>query len=151
MQTLTIIRRWLLIVLSIGLVGTGTELLLIEHYEEPVQLVPIVFIAAALAVVLWHLVKRDAASVRALQGTMLLFLLAGTAGFGYHYRGAAQFQIEIDPSQSRWTIFKKAIRAKAPPVLASGIMLQWGLIGLIYAYRHPALEREMLGTEAMEQ
>ena len=34
------------------------------------------------------------------------------------------------------------MRAKAPPVLASGIMVQFGLLGLVYAYRHPALDTE---------
>jgi hypothetical protein len=140
MTTLAVIRGWLFAVLGLGLVGTGIELLLLEHYETAVQFVPLVSIALALGAVIWHTIKRDALSIRALQATMVLFVAAGIAGTGFHLRGAAQFQLEIDPSQSRWDIFKKAMRSKAPPVLAPGLMLQLGLVGLAYAYRHPALD-----------
>jgi hypothetical protein len=140
MNTLSLIRRWLLAVLGLGLVGTGAELVLLEHYETAVQWVPLGFIALALAVLIWHSIKGNALSIRVLQATMLLFLIGGVAGVGFHLRGAAEFQLEIDPSQSRWNIFKKVMRAKAPPVLAPGIMVQLGLVGLVYAYRHPALD-----------
>jgi hypothetical protein len=140
MNTLSVIRRWLLAVLGLGLVGTAAELVLLEHYETAVQWVPLISIALALAVLVWHRVKGDALSIRALQATMLLFLVAGMVGTGFHLLGAAEFQTEIDPSQSRWEIFKKAMRSKAPPVLAHGLMVQLGLVGLAYAYRHPALD-----------
>jgi hypothetical protein len=142
MNTLSVVRQWLFAVLALGLVGAGIELILLEHYETAVQFVPIVFIALALVVLVWHRVKDDALSIRALQGTMVLFLMAGIAGTGFHFRGSAEFQLEIDPSQGRWEIFKKVMRAKAPPVLAPGLMVQLGLIGLVYAYRHPALDDE---------
>jgi len=140
MNTLSLIRRSLLAILGLGLAGTGAELVLLEHYETAVQWMPLLFIALAIAVLIWHSIKGDALSIRVLQGTMLLFLIGGVAGVGFHLRGAAQFQLEIDPSQSRWNIFKKVMRAKAPPVLAPGIMVQLGLVGLVYAYRHPALD-----------
>ena len=75
---------------------------------------------------------------------MVLFLFAGAAGMWFHFRGGAEFQLEIDPAQSRWNVFTKVMRAKAPPVLASGVMMQLGLLGLVYAYRHPALQTELL-------
>src|SRR5712671_5893134 len=140
MNTLSVIRRCLFGVLALGLVGTGIELVLLEHYETAVQFVPLVSVALALAVLVWHKVKGDALSIRVLQAMMVLFVIAGIAGAGFHFRGAAEFQLEIDPSQSRWTIFKKVMRAKAPPVLAPGLMIQLGLVGLVYAYRHPALQ-----------
>jgi hypothetical protein len=140
MNTLSVLRRWLLAILGLGLVGTGAELVLLEHYETAVQWVPLAAVALALAVLIWHTVKGDALSIRALQATMVLFLVAGVAGTGFHFRGSAEFQLEIDPSQSRWEIIKKAMRSKAPPVLAPGLMMQLGLVGLAYAYRHPALD-----------
>jgi hypothetical protein len=148
-NTLSVIRRYLLAVLALGLVGTGIELVLLEHYETPVQFVPLVSVALALGVLIWHRVKADALSIRALQATMLLFLVAGIAGVGFHLRGAAQFQLEIDPSQRGWDIFKKAMRAKAPPVLAPGLMLQLGLVGLVYAYRHPALDASEFRSQSL--
>jgi hypothetical protein len=149
MNVLYVIRRCLLAVLALGLVGTGIELILLEHYEDTLQFVPLVFTAMALAAVIWHRVKDDALSIRALQITMLLFLVAGIAGAGLHFQGAAEFQLEIDPSQSRWEIFKKAIHAKAPPILAPGLMVQLGLVGLVYAYRHPALDASELRSQSV--
>ena len=151
MNTLSVIRRWLLAVLALGLVGTGAELVLLEHYETAVQWVPLVSVALALAVLIWHRVKGDALSIRALQATMMLFLAAGIAGVGFHFRGGAEFQLEIDPSQSRWEIFKKAMRSKAPPVLAPGLMVQLGLVGLAYAYRHPALDASELHSSSQSE
>ena len=134
------LRRALFAVLVFGLVGTGTELILIQHYEDWLQFVPLVCVAAALILAGWHGLAQSARSVRALQATMALFIVAGAVGAGLHYRGGAEFQREMDPSQSRWQVFKKVMRAKAPPVLASGIMVQLGLVGIIYAYRHPAFD-----------
>jgi hypothetical protein len=142
MSTLAVVRRWLLAVLMLGVGGTGVELFLIEHYEDTLQLVPLATITIAILVLVWHVVKGGAPSVRALQATMVLFLVAGAAGMWFHFRGGAEFQLEIDPAQTRWNIFTKVMRAKAPPVLASGVMVQLGLLGLVYAYRHPALETE---------
>lgn len=150
MNTLSTIRRALFAILVFGLSATGIDLVLIQHYEDTLQIVPLVLVAVALVVALWHGMARNATSVRALQGTMALFLLAGAVGAGLHYRGGAQFQLEIDPSQTRWQVFKKVMRAKAPPVLASGLMVQLGLVGLVYAYRHPALGATKLRASTME-
>jgi hypothetical protein len=150
MSTLSKIRQALFAVLLFGLAGTGVELVLIEHYEDTLQIVPLALVAVGLAVAIWHGVMRNARSVRVLQGTMALFLVAGGVGAALHYRGGAQFQLEIDPSQSRWQVFKKVMRSKAPPVLASGVMVQLGLVGLVYAYRHPALGVSRLRSSTME-
>ena len=135
------IRRWLLWVLVLGLVGTEAELLLLEHYEDPWQLIPLFLIALAMAVLAWHTRQRDAASLRALRVLMVLFLVAGLAGVALHFRGASEFQLEIDPAMGAWDLVKKVMRAKAPPVLAPGVMLQLGLIGLAYAFTNSREKR----------
>jgi len=130
------IRWWLLAVLVFELVGTLIELLLLQHFEELLQWVPLVLIVLTLLLVAWHLARPQPATVRALQATMCAFVLAGLVGIGAHLQGAAEFQLEMDPSQPRWNVFKKALQAQAPPALAPGVMLQMGLLGLIYTYRH---------------
>jgi hypothetical protein len=127
------LRRWLFWVLVLGLAGTETELLLLEHYEDPWQFIPLVLIACAIAVLVWHSRRSDAGSVRAMQILMGLFVLAGFIGVTLHFRGAAEFQRESDPAMGTWDLVKKVMRAKAPPVLAPGVMLQLGLIGWAYA------------------
>jgi hypothetical protein len=128
------LRRWMLWVLVLGLVGTETELLLLEHYEDPWQFVPLVLIALGFAVLVWHARRGSEASMRLLKIIMALFLIAGFAGLALHFRGAVKFQLELDPTIGAWEMVKKVMRVKAPPVLAPGVMLQLGLIGLAYAY-----------------
>ncbi len=134
-DTLSILRWGVLSVLGLGLTGVGVELLLIQHYEEPWQLAPLILVAVSLAVILWHAAGRSRASVRGLQAAMLLCLVGGLTGVGLHFRGAAEFQLEIDPSMTGTALVRKVMRAKAPPVLAPGVMVQLGLLGLVYAHR----------------
>jgi hypothetical protein len=42
--------------------------------------------------------------------------------------------MEMDADQRRSEMFWKVLRAKSPPALAPGVMVQLGLLGLIYAY-----------------
>jgi hypothetical protein len=128
------LRRWILAVLMLGLLGTGTELVLLEHYDKPLQLVPVVLIAIAIAVIVWHALKQDPASRQVFVIVMAVFVLAGFVGFVAHFIGSAEFQLELDPSMSTWGLVGKVLRAKAPPLLAPGMMLQLGLLGLAYIY-----------------
>ena len=125
------LQRGLLAVLFIGLVGTAVELVLLEHYEDPWQLVPLTLIAVALVTAVWYTRTRTTGSRSALQITMALFVAAGLVGVVLHLQGAAEFQLEIDPTMDRWTLLTKALRAKAPPALAPGLMIQLGLIGFV--------------------
>ncbi len=134
-------RKLVLAVLVLGQVGVLADLLVLNHFEDSWQLVPLVLIGLALAAIAWYLLGGGAVSLRLLQVTMALFVVAGAAGMVLHYRGNLEFQLEIDASQHGWELFKKVIHAKAPPALAPGAMAQLGLLGLAYVFRHPALER----------
>lgn len=133
-----VVRRWLLGLLVLGLSGISVELVLFKHYDDAWQFIPFVLIGMTFAVIAWHLAGRSAASVRALQAMMALLVLGGMLGVAMHYQGNVDFQLEVDPSLHGWPLFVKAIHAKTPPALAPGAMSQLGLLGLVYAYRHPA-------------
>ena len=137
------LRRFLFWVLVLGFAGTETELVLLEHYEDPSQLVPLVLIAVASGALVWHAWRPGAGSRRAIQALMGSFMLAGVIGLALHFRGAAEFQREIDPGIGNWSLVKKVMRSKAPPLLAPGVMLQLGLVGWAYA----ASSREPGGSE----
>lgn len=136
-----VLRRLLLALLAFGLTGTGTELLLLGHYEGPWQLVPLGLVALALVSIAAHALGGGAGSLQAMRVVMALLIVAAAAGVALHYRGNLEFQLDMDPTASRWELFKKVVRAKAPPALAPGALAQMGLLGLIYTYRHPALRR----------
>jgi uncharacterized membrane protein len=136
-----LLRRWILGVMVLGLLGTITELVLLEHYEQPLQFVPLVLIAAAVAVLAFEVRRHDAASRRALQVVMGLFVLAGFVGFVAHFHGSAEFQLDLNPQMSTWELVEKVLHAKAPPLLAPGMMLQLGLLGLAYVFSDPRYRR----------
>lgn len=140
-DTLDTVRRVLLAILIIGLVGTATELLLLDHDEEAIQFVPLALILVAFAAIAWHALSQGAASLRVFRTVMVLFIVAGGLGVVLHYRANVDFQREVDPSIAGRALIVKAMKAKAPPALAPGTMSQLGLIGLAYAYRYPSRRR----------
>jgi hypothetical protein len=135
------LRRALAAVLTLGIVGVAAELLLLEHDEDWVQIIPLATLGMGLAAMIAHGVWHRAASVRAIRVVMLMFIGAGLAGIILHYRSNAEFQAEIDPSLTGFALFRESIRAKVPPALAPGAMVQLGLVGLAFAYRHPLTRR----------
>lgn len=132
------VRRLILALLAFGLVGTSVELVLMEHYEDSWQAAPLGVIAAGLAAVGWQSVRPTRGGLRVLRLVMVTFVLSGGVGVLLHFRGNLEFQVENDPNQTRSALFWKVMRAHAPPALAPGLMAQLGLLGLIYAYKHPA-------------
>jgi hypothetical protein len=135
------LRRLLLAILMVALVGTAADLFLLEHYEGALQWTPLIMIALGLVVVAWVAAKGSAMAVGALRVLMVLFMATGALGMMMHYQGNWEFQHELDPTAGGWDLFMKIVRAKAPPALAPGVMIQMGLMGLPYTYRHPSLER----------
>jgi hypothetical protein len=101
-----------------------------------------VLIGIALVLVAWLAIRSAAigwVAILAFRMTMTLFLGAGLLGILLHYNGNREFQTDMDPSLTGWPLFVKVVTAKAPPALAPGVMVQMGLLGLLYTYRHPAL------------
>jgi hypothetical protein len=141
LETLDRLRRMLLAILIIGLAGTATELLLLDHDEEVIQLVPLALIGIAFVAIAWHALDQGGAGLRLFQIVMMLFIVAGGVGMVLHYRANVEFQREVDPSIAGRALIVKAMKAKAPPALAPGTMSQLGLIGLAYAYRYPSRRR----------
>ena len=132
------LRLLLMGTLILGLTGTVAELLLLEHFEGLSQYIPIVLIGTALLALLVHAVGRSRATVRLIQGTMWAFVLSGLIGTWLHYKGNADFELELEPTIAAWKLFRMSMMG-ATPVLAPGTMIQLGLIGLAWSFRHPAL------------
>ena len=56
-----------------------------------------------------------------------------------HYRGNAEFELEMTPALGGLALMKAAILG-ATPLLAPGTMSLLGIIGLLYTWRHPAAD-----------
>jgi len=139
--TLGVLRGALLVILVVGLVGVLAELFLLEHTDERWQRVPIFMIIASMIVLVWHGLDRGALAVRFLQGVMALFVLTGAIGVALHFKGNIDFELEMQPTLSGTTLLWATLSG-ATPTLAPGTMVQLGLIGLAYCFRHPALKLE---------
>ena len=115
--------------LALGTAGMCAELVALEHYGTSDQLVPLVLGGAGLAVVVWGAVWPGLVVLRVLQCIMLLFVGTGIIGITLHAQTGVEAR-EQDPA------------ATVPPVLSPGVLVQLGLLGLLYTYKHPALGEE---------
>jgi hypothetical protein len=132
------VRGMVLGILVLGMAGTAAELVLLQHYEDWWQIVPLALFALAICALLWHGVTRGPASVRGIQAVMTLFVFSGAIGVGLHYSANAEFEREMDPSLAGARLFRESLSG-ATPALAPGTMVQLGLLGLVFTYRHPRL------------
>jgi len=102
----------------LGTIGLGVELVVLEHYGDWNQLIPLAVGALGLLVGIWTAAAPDLTALRVWQFTMLLFVGTGITGVTMH----------VDVTSE--TVH--------PPLLAPGLFVQLGLLGLLYTYRHPA-------------
>jgi hypothetical protein len=131
--TLHLLRRRLLAILFLGLAGAATELILIGHYEDPVQWIALVLLAVAMVATIamrLSLVAPLAMTTRLFQIAMVSMIIGGAVGSIVHYRANLEFKHEMDPSLGGFALFKSVITAKAPPTLAPGTLAVFGLLGL---------------------
>lgn len=133
------LRTLLLLTLVVSVVGTLAELLLLEHFEDAWQWAPIVLLGAALLTLAWHALERGPTSLNVLRGLMVLSMASGLVGLLLHYRGNVEFELEMYPDLAGWKLFKDSMMG-ATPALAPGAMLQIGLVGLAWTFRHPAFK-----------
>jgi len=144
--------RWLVLaLLTFGMMGTGIDLLLLDHYEEIWQMAPLLLIVAGLAAAAAVAARPAAWSIAALRWTMVLFIVSGIAGIALHYNGNREFQREMDPALTGWPLVVKVMTAKAPPALAPASMIQLGLLGMLFTYRHPARLQVPPGVRRADQ
>jgi hypothetical protein len=130
---LVAVRRVLLLILLLAMAGISVELLLAEHFADVWQLIPLCLLALGLLIVAWHARVPSPSSARALRALMILFVLSGLLGVFLHYRGNAEFELEQNPRATRWALFRDAMMG-ATPALAPGVMIEIGLLGLLYAF-----------------
>ena len=141
------IRSLLLVIFLLGILGAGSELFLLGHYEDPWQLVPLGMIGLSLVVLVVRLFRNDARVLHVFQVFMLLFVAAGALGIYLHYRSNVEFELEMNPAAAGWELIRESLTG-AMPALAPGTMVYLGLIGFLYTYRHPIFSASRNGANA---
>jgi hypothetical protein len=132
------VRSILFGIILLGILGLAAELLLLEHFEEWRQWLPLALLTGSLIAWGAQALVGSAGTVRFLQGMMGLCIVAGVVGVWFHYQGNTEFELEMYPAMAGWELFKESMMG-ATPALAPGAMVQLGLIGLAWSFRHPAL------------
>ena len=131
------IRTALLALIHVGILGLAAELFLLEHTESVWQWIPLAVLAGGFISGLVVAMTPTARAVRVFQAAMGLCIAAGLLGLYLHLEGNAEFELEMEPLLGGVALFWKSLRG-ATPALAPGAMVQLGLLGLVYSYRHPA-------------
>ena len=143
MPELIALRRVLAAIFLFGSLGTGIELILLEHTEGVWQNVPLALLGigclalGGLAITGARARRPAIAGLRIFQLTMCLFVASGVAGVWLHYQGNVAFELELNPEAAGWELFWESLKG-ATPSLAPGTMALLGTLGLAYTYRHPA-------------
>lgn len=134
------LRPLLLALVLFGAVGLLAELLLQEHYESALQWTPLVLLVVVLGAgaAVWR--QPSSRTLSLFRAVMALCLAAGALGVVLHLKGNAEFALERDPALTGAALAWKVLRG-ATPALAPGAMAQLGLLGLVFAHRHPARSR----------
>ena len=131
---------WLTIAMCIGIV---VELLLIEHYKEVLQWVPLVACGLVALSAASVLIRPNRATINLLRIIMVLTALAGLVGTYVHLTGNLEFAQEINAAKASAAPALTALTG-ANPALAPGALGVTALVALAATYYHPAMTREVV-------
>jgi hypothetical protein len=101
----------------LGTAGISVELVVLEHYTDWNQLIPLVVAAWGVLAALGMTLAPGLPALRVWQFTMLVFVGTGITGVTMH-----------------GDVVSETVH---PPLLAPSLFTQLGLLGLLYTYRHP--------------
>ena len=137
-DTLSRLRRFLLVFSVLLLGGTVVELSLVNHTEDAVQLIPFVLCGLGSVAALVVLLRPQRATMLGLRVCMGLVVCGGLFGIYEHLESNVAFQREINPRQSTGAMMLSALGG-ANPLLAPGMLAAAGVLALAVTYHHPAL------------
>ena len=121
------------ILVAILLMTTGMllELYLLDHYEDRYQLIPLLVIAIALVMTVVLNFRASKMIQQLFKLVLVLISLSGIYGVFLHLQANFEFEQEIHPTASTWSLFSEIISG-AFPALAPLSLIVLALMG--YAY-----------------
>jgi hypothetical protein len=147
-DTPTLLRRGVLALAWLGLVGTTTELVFLRHWRSATQLVVwpfVVFLSVAAFLVS---LRPSARSIVAVRWLAVAVVVASIVGIGLHVienldagpldRNYASIWSSMTPFDQWWAAITGGVGPA--PVLAPGALAEISLALLLATVRHPLLE-----------
>jgi len=124
MKTVHRILWWGLLFMALG---TVMELLLLGHFENAWQFLPIICLVA---IGIWLIFFRQHTS-GLVYGLLLICGGTGFTGLLLHFKGNIEFEKEIHPTSDHWTHTLDALSG-ATPTLAPASMIAIALFSWVY-------------------
>ena len=134
------LRTLMLLVFVVSTAGSIFDLVLLGHFRDAGQWAPLLVLPTGLLLLAWHRIRQEYFATRVFQGAMVLFIVTGCVGILLHYGSNAAFELLMQPSMDGWELVGESLSGPTP-ALAPATMVQLGLLGLTYTYRHPFLRR----------
>lgn len=129
--------RLFLFVIAAGLfTGSAAELVLLGHWEDPVQFIPFGLCGLGLIVLGWVLLRPSRPAIVALRISMVLIVAGSLFGIYEHVSNNFAFEMEIYPNEAVTDALVHAFGG-ANPLLAPGILGLAALLAIAATYYHP--------------
>jgi hypothetical protein len=127
------LRSFLMLLAAAMFAGIIGELVLSEHTDEPMQLVPFVLCGLGLLALLLAHSAPGRRSILALRIAMLAVMLAGPVGIYEHFQGNLAFDRETHPNAGTARLLRAALTG-GDPLLAPGALIAAAAIALVATY-----------------
>ena len=125
------VKQLIIAALLFMMVGTALELYLLGHYEDRLQLVPILCIGISIITLCLLFYRRTNWTIRLYKLVLGLTALSGVYGTFLHLQANYEFEVEMKPTAKGWELFLESLSG-ALPALAPGSMIVLALIGYSY-------------------
>ncbi len=130
-QKLSRIKRIIVLALSFMMIGTLLELYLLDHFEDTLQLIPIIGIGAGLILMPLVYFSYSQITVKLYQLILIALSVSGFYGVFLHLKGNFEFEQEMKPTASSWELFVDSLSG-AFPALAPLSLVVLALLGYSY-------------------
>ena len=107
------------------------ELYLLNHYEDTLQLIPLLSIGLSLILLLVLLFNSSRLNIKLFKASLLITALSGLYGSYLHLESNYEFELEMKPTAGSWDLFVESLSG-AIPALAPGSLIALALIGYSY-------------------
>jgi len=125
------IKPVILTALLFMLLGTALELYLLHHFEDTLQLIPLLCIGILIVLVTISFFYKTKQMLHFLKVALVLTALSGLYGTFLHLRANYEFELEMKPTANSWELFVESMSG-ALPTLAPCSMIVLALIGYSY-------------------
>ncbi len=126
------LRSLLLALFTLSTLGLLAELLLLGHYEDEWQWVPVGLLLMGVALCLAQYTWSRQWLTRLFRGFSLLLMGAAFVGIYLHYQGNKAFELEMYPDLSGSELIWETLTG-ATPALSPGALFVLGTIGWMYS------------------